>query len=146
MPQEIQAFPVRLAGWIAEQEITIWYSVPSALIQLVERGRLEAHSYDRLRKVLFAGEVFPIKYLRQLALAIAHPDYYNLYGPTETNVCTYYRVQASDLAPERTEPVPIGKACANTTVVAIDDQGQPVGAHGEGELYVRSSTVMKGSK
>ncbi len=133
VPQEIHAFPVRLAGWIAEQEITIWYSVPSALIQLVERGRLEAHSYDRLRKVLFAGEVFPIKYLRQLALAIAHPDYYNLYGPTETNVCTYYRVQASDLAPERTEPVPIGKACANTTVVAVDDQGQPVGAHGEGE-------------
>jgi len=144
VPNEILAFPVLLARWIAEQGITIWYSVPSALIQLVERGRLETHNYDRLRTLLFAGEVFPIKYLRQLIQAIPHPSYYNLYGPTETNVCTYYQVKASDLATERTEPVPIGRACANTAVVAVDDQGKPVEPHGEGELYVRSSTVMKG--
>ena len=144
VPNDIHAFPVRLARWIAEQGITIWYSVPSALIQLVERGRLDANKYDRLRKILFAGEVFPIKYLRQLVQAIPHPDYYNLYGPTETNVCTYYKVRPSDVEPERTEPVPIGKACANTAVIAIDDQGRPVREHGEGELYVRSSTVMKG--
>lgn len=144
VPNEILAFPVRLASWIAEQGITIWYSVPSALIQLLERGRLETQNYERLRTVLFAGEVFPIKYLRQLVQRIPHPGYYNLYGPTETNVCTYYQVQASDVAPERTEPVPIGKACANTEVVGIDDQGKPAGENGEGELYVRSSTVMKG--
>lgn len=144
VPNEILAFPVRLGRWIAEQGITIWYSVPSALIQLVERGKLEANNYDRLRTVLFAGEVFPIKFLRQVVQAIPHPSYFNLYGPTETNVCTFYQVQDADLAPGRTEPVPIGKACANTAVVAIDDNGKPVGAGGEGELYVRSSTVMKG--
>ena len=40
---------------------------------------------------------FRIKSLRQLAAAIPHADLYNLYGPTETNVCTYYKVQANDL-------------------------------------------------
>ncbi len=144
VPNETHAFPVQLAKWIADQGLTIWYSVPSALIQLLERGRLDNHDYSRLRTVLFAGEVFPLKYLRKLMEAIPHPAYYNLYGPTETNVCTYYKVAESDVAADRTDPVPIGKACANTDVVALNDEGKPVGAGDQGELYVRSSTVMKG--
>lgn len=144
VPNDVAAFPVRLAQWIAEKGITVWYSVPSALIQLVEHGQLERHNYDKLRWMLFAGEVFPCKYLRRLVQYIPHAAYSNLYGPTETNVCTYYHVQSSDVAPDRTEPVPIGKACANTEVFALDQDGRVVPPGQEGELYVRSSTVMKG--
>ena len=144
VPSEVQAFPRQLARWIADQRISIWYSVPSALIQLVDHGKLESWNYEQLRLVLFAGEVFPMKYLRKLVQSIPHPAYYNLYGPTETNVCTYYRVRESDIASERTEPVPIGIACANSDVFAVDDQMKPIAAGQQGELYVRSSTVMKG--
>jgi amino acid adenylation domain-containing protein len=144
VPNDVDAFPVRLAQWISDRGITVWYSVPSALIQLVEHGQLERHNYDRLRWILFAGEVFPCKYLRRLVQQIPQAAYCNLYGPTETNVCTYYHVQSSDVAPDRTEPVPIGKACANTEVFALDDPGRVVPPGQEGELYVRSSTVMKG--
>ena len=90
VPGELAAFPVRLAEWIASKKITCWYSVPLALIQLVEHGKLEQHNFDSLRLVLFAGEVFPIKYLRRLVEFLPKPAYCNLYGPTETNVCTYY--------------------------------------------------------
>jgi L-proline---[L-prolyl-carrier protein] ligase len=144
VPSEVQAFPGELARWIAGQGITVWYSVPSALIQLVERGRLENYSYEKLRLVLFAGEVFPVKYLRELIRSVPHPSYYNLYGPTETNVCTYYKVKQSDVGPESTEAVPIGAACANTDVFALDQAMKPVGVGEQGELYVQSSTVMKG--
>lgn len=144
VPDSIAAFPAELARWIADSAISIWYSVPSALIQLVEHGRLDLHNYDQLRTILFAGEVFPIKYLRRMVQALPQPDYYNLYGPTETNVCTYYRVEPQDLDPARTEPVSIGKACANTEVVAINGRNEPSAVGEEGELYVRSSTVMKG--
>lgn len=144
VPGDVAAFPVRLAQWISERGITVWYSVPSALIQLVEHGQLERRDYGRLRWVLFAGEVFPCKYLRRLVQQIPQARYSNLYGPTETNVCTYYHVQSSDVAPDRTEPVPIGKACANTEVFALDEQGRVVAPGQEGELYVRCSTVMKG--
>jgi amino acid adenylation domain-containing protein len=144
VPHSVSMFPAELAGWIAEKEISIWYSVPSALIELVEHGSLEQRSYKRLRTVLFAGEAFPIKYLRRLTSLWPQPAYYNLYGPTETNVCTYYRVQPRDLEPARTEPVCIGEACANTHVVAVNDHGQEVMEGGEGELYVRGPTVMKG--
>ena len=144
VPEDTMLFPVEMARWIAESKITIWYSVPSALIQLVEHGHLEVHNYESLRTVLFAGEVFPIKYLRRLVKALPRPRYFNLYGPTETNVCTFYEVQASDLDPGRTDPVPIGKACANTEVCAVDEHLKPIRGGEEGELFVRSSTVMKG--
>jgi acyl-CoA synthetase (AMP-forming)/AMP-acid ligase II len=66
----------------------------------------------------------------------------NLYGPTETNVCTFYEVDR--LPPEQTAEIPVGKPCANTDVFAIDDVGRRVGTGGVGELYVRGPAVMKG--
>ena len=80
-------------------------------------GDLGARDLDRLRLVLFAGEVFPMKYLRQLADVLPRTELYNLYGPTETNVCTYHEVDRARLAGQ--ERLPIGRACANTeTLVA----------------------------
>ena len=54
--------------------------------------------------MLFAGEVFPVVHLRALKELWSWPRYYNLYGPTETNVCTWYEVPAV-VPPERTEMV-----------------------------------------
>ena len=46
--------------------------------------------------VLFAGEVFPVKHLRSTSPPVAmRQRYYNLYGPTETNVCTYARIPSA---------------------------------------------------
>ena len=49
-----------------------------------------------LRIVLFAGEVFPLPQFALLRKSWARPRYFNLYGPTETNVCTYYEVPGDD--------------------------------------------------
>jgi amino acid adenylation domain-containing protein len=145
VPEKLSVFPVRLADLLQDEGITVTYLVPSALSLMVSYGELEAHDFSALRAILFAGEVFPIKYLRQLVAAIPHADYYNLYGPTETNVCTYYKVQPKDLAPERTQPVPIGVACENIEVFTVDDWGQRVTEPGqEGELWVRGSCVAQG--
>ncbi len=46
--------------------------------------------------MFFAGEVFPIPRFRTLQAFWPHPRFVNLYGPTETNVCTYYEVPADD--------------------------------------------------
>ena len=139
---ELSVFPLNLANFIAKQRITIWYSVPSVLTGLVVRGNLQPHQFPELRTVLFAGEVFPVKYLRQLMEKLPQAKFYNLYGPTETNVCTYYQVDS--IAPEQTEPVPIGKAISNTEVFIIN-QSQEIARPGEvGELYVRGSSLMTG--
>jgi non-ribosomal peptide synthetase component F len=108
-------------------------------------GKLDAHDFSALRMILFAGEVFPVKHLRKLVGAIPLATYYNLYGPTETNVCTFYKLTATDIAPEKTEPVPIGRACANMEVFALDDAGNQVTEPGrEGELWARGSCVAQG--
>ncbi len=50
---------------------------------------LDQHRFPALKRVLFAGEVFPAKYLRQLMMLLPDAAFFNLYGPTETNVITF---------------------------------------------------------
>ena len=141
--EEIALFPVTLANFIESKGITVWYSVPSALILLLLHANLKREKLARLRTVLFAGEVFPMKYLRQLAELLPGVDLYNLYGPTETNVCTYYKVEPARL--DSMDKLPIGIACENTEVFAVNDQDQIVTTPGEsGELYVRGPAVTYG--
>ncbi len=143
VPDGVAPFPAELAKWIANREITVWYSVPSALIRLLLHANLESFSYPTLRTVLYAGEAFPVKYLRDVMARFPNATFWNLYGPTETNVCTYHRVPRP--LPPAVQDVPIGKACDNTEVFAVDDDGRPVTAvGGQGELYVRGPSVMLG--
>ncbi len=145
VPEKLAALPVKLADLWQDERIAVTYMVPSILSLLVQYGRLEVHDLSALRLVLFAGEVFPVKYLRRLVQAVPQAVYYNLYGPTETNVCTYYRVQPSDLGEDAPPSLPIGWACENTEVFALTDDGQMVTVPGqEGELWVRGPTVAQG--
>jgi amino acid adenylation domain-containing protein len=135
--------PVRLAPWIAQKKITVWYSAPSILSLLAQFGKLEQHGYSSLRLVLFAGEVFPIKYLKLLKSLWPQPRYFNLYGPTETNVCTYYEVP--HLIPEsQTETVPIGKTCPYCEPLLVDGSCSEVSRGAEGELCISGSSVLEG--
>ena len=142
VPDQIAPFPGQLAKWINQQRISIWYSVPSALVRMLLHGNLEKNEYPHLRIVHFAGEVFPQKYLLAVMGVLKGAEFYNLYGPTETNVCTFYHVPR-DIDPAATS-IPIGKACANTEVFAVDTDGRVVGVGEEGELLVRGGTVMAG--
>ena len=85
---------MRLAEQISKEQISVWYSVPSVLTMLVTYGNLGRFDLSRLRTVIFAGEVFPVKHLGGLMAALPHVRYLNWYGPTETNVCTSFEVPA----------------------------------------------------
>ena len=65
----------------------------------------------------------------------------NLYGPTETNVCTYYHVEK---IPEGDATIPIGKVCENAEGLVIDGNGDFVERGEIGELLIRSGTLMRG--
>ncbi len=141
--EELGKQPTKLAPVIADHGITVWYSTPSILRLLVEYGQLPQHDFSALRLVFFAGEVYPVKHLRALMETWPHPAYYNLYGPTETNVCTFFKVPES-IAAERAEPFPIGKACSGDRTMVADEQGNEVRRGEEGELYVAGGSVMLG--
>lgn len=145
VPEKLSVFPVQLVRLLQDEQITMTYMVPSILSLMVNYGKLAKHDLSKLRTILFAGEVFPIKYLRKLVALVSHVDYYNLYGPTETNVCTYYKVHPKDVADDVNVPVPIGKACENMEVFAVDEDGNLVTEPGkEGELWARGSCVAQG--
>ena len=140
VPEAWTYFGLDLARFIRDEGITVWYSVPSALMILT--GALgQGEALAGLRAVVFAGEVYPTKHLRSLREVASKATLWNLYGPTETNVCTFHRV--ADL-PDDDSPIPIGRACENTEVFAMKDDGKPADVGEEGELHVRGSLVMKG--
>jgi amino acid adenylation domain-containing protein len=140
---EIGKDPARLASLIAEERITIWYSAPSILSLLAQFGELGSRDTSALRTVLFAGEVFPVKHLRALKQLLPAPVYYNLYGPTETNVCTYHPIP-EEIPAERTQPYPIGRVCSHLRAKVVDEKGHEVEHGQQGELCVAGPGVMQG--
>ncbi len=142
VPERTSIFPSKLAQWLQDERITLWYSVPSVLTMLATYGNLRAFDLSALRAVIFAGEVFPVKHLNELMAQLPGPRYLNWYGPTETNVCTWYEVPPGV---PLTAPVPIGRGCANTEVFAVAADGSRVTKPGqEGELYARGPGLMSG--
>jgi acyl-coenzyme A synthetase/AMP-(fatty) acid ligase len=143
VPDYIGKEPRALAELIARERITMWYSAPSTLSLLAQFGAIHKHDFSSLRMVLFAGEVFPVVHLRSLVRQLPHPRYFNLYGPTETNVCTWF--ETPRVVPEdRVEPYPIGRTCAHLKSRVVDGDGGPVPAGVEGELCISGTSVMLG--
>lgn len=134
--------PRGLPRFIAERGITIWYSVPSILSLMATHGRLDEHPHHALRVVCFAGEVFPMPGLRALRAVWSAPTLWNLYGPTETNVCTAFRLPET-IDPTRTEPFPIGPACDHCEIRIVDDEGAEVVGGETGRIVCRGGPVMR---
>ncbi len=142
IPEAYTKFPANMSRFIEEEKITVWYSVPFALIQMMQHGKVETRDLSCLRWVLFAGEVFPTKHLRNLMSLLPNVRFSNLYGPTETNVCTYYHV--AEVPEDNDETIPIGIPCANVEELVVDLEDRFVPTGEVGELLIRGGVVMKG--
>ncbi len=135
--------PARLSGFLAERSLTVWYSAPSILALLAEHGGVDRPGFPAPRLVLFAGEVFPIAPLRKLRRAWPASTLWNLYGPTETNVCTAEPIPAT-IPPDVDRPFPIGSACPPARLKVVDEHGRDLPAGTVGELVVSGPGVMLG--
>jgi amino acid adenylation domain-containing protein len=133
--------PGTLAELIEKTGITIWYSTPSILRMLMEFGKLGERDCSALRIVNFAGEVFPTKHLRNLMAQWPGKAFYNLYGPTETNVCTFYKVPAV-LPDDPDYTLPIGIKCSGDELRIVTPEGTEAGRGKQGELIVAGGSVM----
>jgi amino acid adenylation domain-containing protein len=142
VPQRVMNNPRALVEWIDERKIEVWYSVPSMWTAILNYTSINATSFKALRMILFAGEVFPPKDLKTLMRLFPDKRFFNLYGPTETNVCTCHEVRSADEIGDAA--VPIGKACANTGVRAFDEEMREVPLREVGELHVNGPGVFTG--
>lgn len=141
IPDAHLKFPASLSELVIKEKITIWYSVPLMLIQILLKGGIEKHDFSSIRWVLFIGEVFITKHLRALMQKWPHARFSNLYGPVEVIACTYYHL---DTPPETDDPIPIGQVWGNTECKILDSQSKEVEKGEIGELVVRTATMMSG--
>jgi amino acid adenylation domain-containing protein len=135
--------PGPLGDFIAARRISVWYSAPSILALLAQHGRLDRPGYTPPRLVLFAGEVFPVAALARLKNLWPAATMWNLYGPTETNVCTAYPIPAI-ICPDRTDAFPIGPVCPPLRARVVDEDGREVAPGTLGELLIAGPGVMRG--
>jgi acyl-coenzyme A synthetase/AMP-(fatty) acid ligase len=135
--------PGPLAAFLLDRRISVWYSAPSILALLTRQDSLRQAGRHSPRLVLFAGEVFPIAPLRALRALWAAADFWNLYGPTETNVCTACRIPGA-IPVDRERPFPIGQVCPPLLARVVDEEGRDVKVGTQGELVIAGPGVMRG--
>ena len=141
-PADIAFAPADYGRFLDQAAISVFYATPAILTSLITHGRLDEHRWEHLRLVLFAGDVMPPRHLSRLMQTITAASWFNLYGPTETNVCTFFEVTAPPAIGQAR--ISIGQACANFELLVADTNGVPVAADQEGELWVRGPGLMTG--
>jgi len=142
IPDEMPTFPAKLVAFMAEQKISFIFWVPTIMVNIANMGLLASADLTALKKVFFAGEVFPTKHLNLWRKQLPAAQFVNLYGPIEITVdCTYFVV---DREFRDDEPLPIGFPCRNTSILILDEHDQPAADNQTGELCVRGSSLALG--
>ena len=136
-------FPAKLLEYINTNEINFIFWVPSVLINVANLKLLNAFEIPSLKKVLFAGEVMPVRHLNYWINNLDKEVLFaNLYGPTEITVdCTYYIVERKF---KDDEVLPIGKPCRNSDILILNDKNELCKKGEHGELCVRGSSLALG--
>jgi len=141
IPEAFTKLPASLSNLMEQEKITIWYSVPLALIQLLSHGLLEERDLSCLRWVLFGGEVFAPRHLRALMKLWKGATFCNVYGPAEINQCTYYHIKE---LPVEDVQIPLGKIWSHAKYRILDNRDMQVAPGQTGELVVHTKSMMRG--
>jgi acyl-coenzyme A synthetase/AMP-(fatty) acid ligase/acyl carrier protein len=97
-----------------------------------------------LEVMILGGEALPPALARDLLGALGG-DLFNGYGPTETTIySTTFRVDREALSRSVSQPIPIGRPLANTTLYILDAHREPVPIGVPGELYIGGAGVARG--
>ena len=142
VPKQCFVMPNTLMDVLEEERITTVVWAVSALCVVATLQAFDYRVPTHLKKILFSGEVMPIKMLN--AWRAHYPDalFVNLYGPTEiTCNCMYYVIDR-DFEPG--EKLPLGVAFPNEGILVLGEDGRPVGPGETGEICVVGTCLALG--
>ena len=140
-PEVLFHFPNKLPEYLADNGVTHIYWVPTVMINIANSGVLDSVELPALRTVAFAGEVMPNRQLNVWRRALPGRVFANLYGPTETDVCTAFVV---DREFADSEPLPIGSPLPDMHVLLLGEDGRAVKPGETGEICVSGSGILLG--
>lgn len=142
IPEQQAAFPAKLLEYMCKHAVNFIFWVPTIMVNIANQNLLEKLPLPAMRKVLFAGEVFPTKQLNYWRKNLPEAMFVNLYGPIEITVdCTYFII---DREMTDDEKLPIGFPCRNSDVLIINDDNRPAAVNEQGELCIRGSSLALG--
>ena len=143
IPREFFSTPPRLLDYLCDKNVTVLVWAVSALCIVSGLKGLKYKVPEKVRIIMFSGEVMPIKHLSMWQAALPNTEFVNLYGPSEiTCNCTYYRIHRTY---EKTEKLPIGGAFPGRIVFLMDDEGKIVTEPGvSGEICCAGESLAIG--
>lgn len=143
IPKRYFSSPKELIDYLCDKEVTTLIWAVSALSLICAFHGLDYRVPHRIKKIMFSGEVMPLKHLKAWQQALPQTDFVNLYGPSEiTCNCTYHIV---DPHRDYSSSIPIGKPFLNNEVFLLDNQMHRIERSNQaGEIAVRGRGLALG--
>lgn len=143
VPKHLFSQPTELTVYLEKNGVTTLIWAVSALCLISTFHCLDYCRPQLINKILFSGEVMPVKHLKEWMSYYPDAVFVNLYGPTEiTCNCTYHIVNNND---GYENGIPIGRAFKNREVFLLDNENNLVTESGKtGEICVRGVSVAMG--
>lgn len=143
VPRPLFSQPQQLLDFLCEHRATTLIWAVSALCLITTVHGLDYRTPETVNKVLFSGEVMPVKHLKIWMEHLPRAQFVNLYGPTEiTCNCTYHIIDRERSYPDG---IPMGQAFPNEDVFLLDGDDQLVTSPNVvGEVCVRGSALALG--
>lgn len=143
VPPELNLLAHKLAGFIRDSELTQWFSVPSTLSYIAAFDVVQFNDFPSLKRLLWCGEVLPIRTLAYWMKRVPHATFTNLYGPTEATIASSFHT-VSNVPLDESIPIPIGVACKGETLLVLDEELRPCKPGEVGELYIQGVGLSPG--
>lgn len=143
IPKSYFMFPNYVVDMLEDNKVTTLIWAVSALCLLNRLHGLKYKVPSAINKIMFSGEMMPIKQLNQWKSYYPDAMFVNLYGPTEiTCNCTYYIV---DREFSEEEKLPMGVPFPNERVFLLDEEDNEIKESGKtGEVCVAGTALAMG--
>ena len=134
--------PASLSVFLNQNKVTILIWAVSAMKFVIQARCFQREVPQFVDKVLFSGEVLPVKILNEWKRSVPSALFVNLYAPSEvTGNCLY---QIIDSPMKEGEKISLGKEFPNVEVLILNDEFQKIREGEMGEIYVRGAYLSSG--
>lgn len=131
--------------FIRDNQLTVWFSVPSTALFMERMKMLKPGSFPALRYSLFAGEALPLASAQAWQAAAPNSVVENLYGPTEaTVICIGQRLEDPPNVTRGRGVLAIGKPFPGVAAAILGLDLHPLPNGEVGELAVSGRQVARG--
>lgn len=143
VPKKLFSAPAQLLDYICENKVTTLIWAVSALCLITTFHGLDYKVPTSVNKILFSGEVMPLKHIKQWIEHLPDATFVNLYGPTEITCNCAYHIIDKNLPYEG--QIPIGKHFDNEEILLLDENNKLIDEDGKtGEICVRGTALALG--